>query len=167
MILNLSELQTKSYSPQFGYINAIETLKNIFKLHEPEAIKKGLEYRFKFNSDYTEFFTDEYAFTQIFDNLIVNALKFTEKGSIVLEVNDTDTISFTVSISDTGIGISEEYQKKIYTPFSQEYTGYNRKYEGNGLGLALTKLYVEVTNAEISFKSKKGVGTQFNIRFFR
>ncbi len=167
LILNLSELQTKSYSPQFGYINAKETLKNIFKLHEPEAIKKGLEYRFKFNSDYTEFFTDEYAFTQIFDNLIVNALKFTEKGSIVLEVNDTDTISFTVSISDTGIGISEEYQKKIYTPFSQEYTGYNRKYEGNGLGLALTKLYVEVTNAEISFKSKKGVGTQFNIRFFR
>ncbi len=167
LILNLSELQTKSYSPIFGYIDTNQVLKNIFILHEQEAKKKGLEYKFIFESTDPKFFTDEYAFTQIFDNLISNAVKFTANGSVIVKVTDTDAISFTVSVKDTGIGISDEYKKKIYTPFSQENTGYNRTFDGNGLGLALTKLYVDVTNAEISFNSTKGFGTEFKVHFYR
>ncbi|HPN39400.1 MAG TPA: PAS domain-containing sensor histidine kinase [Melioribacteraceae bacterium] len=167
LILNLSELQTHSYTPHYGYINVKEILQSIIILHEPAAKNKGINYIFNFNLKETEFFTDEYAFTQIFENLITNAIKYTDKGSVIVDVIENDLISFIVSIKDTGIGMSEEYQKKIYTPFSQEDTGYNRKYEGNGLGLALTKLYVEVTNAEISFSSQKGIGTQFYVRFFR
>jgi PAS domain S-box-containing protein len=166
LILNLSELQTNSYSPNFGYLDVDQVLKNIFLLHEQDAIKKGLEYKYQFNLSEKQFFTDEYAFSQIFDNLISNAIKFTQQGSVIITVSKTDEISFTVSVKDTGIGISEEYKKIIYTPFSQEDSGYNRAFAGNGLGLALTKLYVDVTNAEISFESKKGVGTEFKVRFF-
>ena len=64
-----------------------------------------------------------------------------------------------LTISDTGRGISEEYLPHIFEPFSQEQQGYNRQYEGNGLGMALVKQYCLLNNAKITIDSKKGFGT--------
>ncbi|MGE5411700.1 MAG: ATP-binding protein, partial [Clostridiales bacterium] len=68
-------------------------------------------------------------------------------------------------ISDSGIGISKEYLPYLFEPFSQEDSGYTRKFEGNGLGLALTKKYCELNNAEISVQSAKATGTVFSVTF--
>ena len=70
-----------------------------------------------------------------------------------------------VDVKDTGIGISEEYLPKLFIPFSQEEMGYSRKYEGNGLGLALVKKYIDLLGAEIKVESKKGEGSKFTVIF--
>ncbi len=70
-----------------------------------------------------------------------------------------------VQIEATGIGMSEKYLKKIFSPFSQEDSGQKRKYEGNGLGLALVKKYVDINRAEISVSSEKGKGSIFTVIF--
>jgi signal transduction histidine kinase len=61
--------------------------------------------------------------------------------------------------------MSEEYRKKLFTPFSQEDVGYKREFEGNGLGLALVKKYVELNKAEIDVESEKSIGSVFSVTF--
>ena len=70
-----------------------------------------------------------------------------------------------MDIKDTGIGISEEFLPTLFEPFTQEEQGYRRKFDGNGLGLALVKKYCELNDAYIKVKSKKGSSTQFSIKF--
>ena len=69
------------------------------------------------------------------------------------------------SVKDSGIGISKEFLPSLFNSFSQEYQGYTRKFEGNGLGLALAKKYCEINNAEIIVDSQKGIGSEFKIIF--
>jgi signal transduction histidine kinase len=95
---------------------------------------------------------------------IDNAIKYTKEGHIFVEVEKTDD-KLIVKVKDTGIGISQEYIPKLFSPFTQEDTGYTRKFEGTGLGLALVKKYVEINKAMISVKSKKREGTQFTLIF--
>ncbi|WP_348265402.1 ATP-binding protein, partial [Salmonella enterica] len=70
-----------------------------------------------------------------------------------------------VDISDTGIGISEDYLPNLFTAFTQEEQGYSRKYQGNGVGLALVKKYSELNEAEVEVRSEKGKGTTFTVTF--
>ena len=70
-----------------------------------------------------------------------------------------------MNIQDSGIGISEEYLQNIFKPYTQEETGYNRSFEGVGLGLSLVKKYMEINNTAISVISKKDVGSIFTIEF--
>ena len=70
-----------------------------------------------------------------------------------------------VEVKDTGIGISKEFLDNIFEPFTQEDQGYTRKYEGNGLGLALIREFARINNAEILVQSKKGEGSTFTLVF--
>lgn len=166
LIIRLSELQTNSYSSQFSYINFQNTLNEIYLNFKNVALEKNLDYKFINNSNNPELFTDSIAFYQIFYNLIDNAIKFTKNGSVIIEAIDLDESKLLIRIIDTGIGISEKYQQIIYSPFSQEKNDEDNK-EGIGLGLALTKLYINIINADISFKSTKNIGTEFNVIFYR
>jgi signal transduction histidine kinase len=107
---------------------------------------------------------DEYTITQIFDNLLGNAVKYTLEGEIEINVKRNKR-SIRIEISDTGIGISKEYLPNLFQPFTQEEQGYTRKFEGTGLGLALVKKYCDLNNAEIECESEKGKGTMFRITF--
>ncbi len=166
LIIRLSELQTNSYLSQFSYINCKDILNEIYLKYKDKAAENALNFIFNFKSNQAELFTDKIAFYHIFYNLIDNAIKFTKKGSVIIEVRDIDETKLLITIIDTGIGMSEDYQKIIYSPFSQEK---NEDFDndGIGLGLALTKLYIDVINADISFKSTKNKGTEFNVIFYR
>ncbi|KAB2844147.1 MAG: hypothetical protein F9K45_05225, partial [Melioribacteraceae bacterium] len=107
---------------------------------------------------------DGYTMSQIMANLVDNAIKYTAAGKIELKLHSVNNKP-AISISDTGIGISEKYIPKLFTKFSQEEQGYTRKFEGTGLGLSLVKKYCEINNCEISVKSKKGEGTTFTLQF--
>jgi len=107
--------------------------------------------------------TDEYAAYQMFANLIDNAIKYTKKGFVNISISNHVENSVVVRISDTGIGISKEYLPNIFVPFSQEERGYSRRFDGNGLGLALVKKYSEIIGATIKVESEKGKGTTFSI----
>ena len=98
------------------------------------------------------------------NNLLDNAIKFTRQGFIDVEVNLMEERSLaTCKIRDTGIGISSDYLDHLHQPFSQEDLNIGRNYEGNGLGLALTKKYIEKMGGSILVDSIKGVGTTFTI----
>ena len=167
LILNMSELQTGNYKCIFIEIDLKKSV--LERLHSEfsyKAKKKNIDLLLKIEAKKLFLIADEYSVTQIFVNLIDNAIKYTPEGKVEIRafINDSDKI--TIEISDTGIGMSEEYMKNIFIPFNQEQKGYSRQYEGNGLGLALVKKYCEMNNAEISVKSEKGKGSTFTVVFF-
>lgn len=110
--------------------------------------------------------SDPLRLRQILTNLLGNAAKFTERGTIQLKITTLGTSSDSIrivrfTISDTGIGISASFQEKIFTPFTQEDDSTSKKFSGAGLGLAITKNIVENMRGTISCESKKGEGTTF------
>jgi CheY-like chemotaxis protein len=113
-------------------------------------------------------FGDELHLRQIFINILGNAVKFTpEGGKIEFRVKELsyekDKVSYRFEFEDTGIGISEEFQKKIFDEFSQEGNGGRSTYQGTGLGMAISKKFVELMDGDISVKSKLGEGTCFTV----
>lgn len=108
---------------------------------------------------------DEYCLTQALTNLLDNAIKFTERGSVTCRLYRASDGTLCLEIRNTGIGISEEYLPHLFEPFSQERSGLARQFQGSGLGLALTHKYLELNGARISVKTEQGQGTTFTIQF--
>ena len=165
LMLNISEINVGTYKPvfiSFDINNMVEKINREFKLI---AKQKNINFSVIKHCDEAIINADEYSIYQIMNNLVDNAIKFTERGNveIVVEKDSQDKISLTVS--DTGIGMSEEYLSNLFSPFSQEVQGYTKKYDGTGLGLALVRKYCELNNVRIDVKSKKGVGSTFKITF--
>lgn len=127
----------------------------------------------KFVSSYTglpveKVFGDELRLKQVLVNLFSNAIKYTSDGGTICfsveEVRyDNESVTYCFVISDTGIGMSEEFIEEIFEPFSREKHNDNIKYEGNGLGMAIVKQFTDMLGGEIKVKSKKGSGTTFNL----
>ena len=86
-------------------------------------------------------------------------------GSVKIYVKNSILNKITVTVIDTGVGISQKYVGNIFSPFSQETTGYTRKFDGNGLGLTLVKEYCNLNNTEIFVSSEKGSGSNFTLIF--
>jgi len=108
-------------------------------------------------------YNDKNKVYQILINIIENALKFTEKGSITVIFSITDD-KICIEVMDTGVGISEEYIKDIFKKFTQVDGTTTRKYGGAGLGLALTSKLIKLLNGEIDVKSKLDIGTTFTVK---
>ena len=165
-ILNMSELQIGSYTPQYKRINAEqEIIEKLYFEFKSLAISKGLRFDVICETKDVSIIADTYSIEQIFTNLIDNAIKYTERGSIEIRIYRNQLYKLCVDVKDTGIGISEDFFPLLFEPFRQEQQGYTRSFEGNGLGLALVKNYCKVNNAEISVQSEKGVGTTFTVTF--
>ena len=123
----------------------------------------SISYKNSATSSLTE--ADEYTVNQIFQNLIGNAVKYTPNGYVKILLEDEGDDELIVSIKDSGIGISKNYLRNIFKPFSQEDVGQKREFEGNGLGLALVKKYVDLNSATIAVQSKKNKGSVFSVKF--
>jgi signal transduction histidine kinase len=136
----------------------------ILKDFETAVDEKNLTCSYENLAGNTSLKTDQYSFNLVLQNLIDNAIKFTKKGLIKITTYENNG-KYCIDITDTGIGISNEYLSKIFTPFTQEVMGYSRPYEGNGLGLALVKNLLALNNASIEVKSEKGKGSTFTIIF--
>lgn len=105
---------------------------------------------------------------QLLNNLINNAAKFTDQGSIVVKVEkQTDAAGklwIRISVTDTGIGIDEKDLRTIFLPYSQSDGSMSRKYSGTGLGLAISEKLVELLHGDIGVSSERGVGSEFFVR---
>ncbi len=161
LILNMSEVQIGTYTPKFETVNVNTAVENVLKNFEHKIKMKGLVLVKQFEGEILKQL-DQYSFEQIIINLIDNAYKFTENGQINIVINSEKQV---LKICDTGIGISEEYLPEIFKPFNQEDKGYTRTYDGNGLGLPLSKKYCELNNIEIKINSKKNEGTCVELVF--
>lgn len=165
LILNMSEIQAGTYEPIMKEINFCEDiLESLIKEYLHSADIKGIKLSVEKKCYDCSIAADDYSVTQIFANLIDNAIKYTNEGEVKVIV-ESEGDGLRVKVADTGIGISEEYLPDLFKPFTQEDEGYSRKYEGNGLGLALVKNYCKINNAEISVESEKNVGTTFTVKF--
>ena len=168
LILNMSELQTKTYDPRKTTFNLIDDilapLMEEFQIHAGTK-KLKLELVTSLEKSKAIIKKDRYSISQIFINLVDNAIKYTLKGGIKINVYLNDDNKLCVEVNDTGIGISEEYLPVLFDSFSQEEQGYSRRFEGTGLGLALVKNYCEINNAEIEVESSKGTGSTFRVIF--
>jgi signal transduction histidine kinase/CheY-like chemotaxis protein len=110
---------------------------------------------------------DEQRLRQVLLNLISNAVKFTEEGSVTITTAVTwtsaDTINFKCDVQDTGIGVPPEFLDVIFAPFYQVDSSNSRKYEGIGLGLAICKKIIEAMNGTLSVQSEEGQGSTFSL----
>jgi CheY-like chemotaxis protein len=117
---------------------------------------------------YPYVYGDELHLRQIFINILGNAVKFTpDGGRIEFRAKETaiegDKVTYIFEFEDTGIGISEEFQAKIFDEFSQEGQNGRSTYQGTGLGMAISKKFVELMDGHISVRSKSGEGTCFTV----
>ncbi len=164
MILNMSSVQSGNYKPDYENFDIVSELKNMVTEFRSLAEDRGLQLRFLKHCENVNIMADKYTVNQIFQNLINNALKYTPKGFVEVAVIETYN-KIKVEVRDSGIGMSSEYMKKLFAPFSQEDAGHKREYEGNGLGLALVKKYVEINSAIIEVESEKNIGSVFTVTF--
>ena len=164
LILNVAELQVSGYKPLFVKVDLnSEILNKLNQEHQLSAKQKGIEFIYTCKEKDTKVIADEYSITQIFANLIDNAIKYTKKGKVEILLGKNSTGNIMVEIKDTGIGMSKEFLPKLFEPFVQEVRGFSRTYDGNGLGLALVKKYCEINNASIEVESEKNVGSTFRV----
>ncbi|MCB9248374.1 MAG: PAS domain S-box protein [Ignavibacteriales bacterium] len=165
-ILNMSQIQTGTFEVVKQKMNLEnDILDSVFAEFKVEAANKGIEFKIEKNTTSAMVYGDNYSLGQLFTNLVDNAIKYTKEGKVKIKTYNNGNGELYVDVSDTGIGISEKFLENIFTPFSQETQGYTRRFDGNGLGLALVKKYCELNDANISIKSTKGTGSTFTVKF--
>ncbi len=166
-ILDISKIESGKTQVKLSRFNIASVIEDNLNLLKPLAEKKNIFIKFEKNASGTIVYLDENITHQILNNIIGNAIKFTNQGEICVGLNlDPETNMVTISVSDTGIGMSMEFIKnKLFQKFEQESKGNGRKYEGSGLGLSITKTLVEVLGGNIVVKSEVGKGTTITIYF--
>lgn len=161
LLLNVSDVQSGNYElnpVEFDIL--LDVIQPICDDLISEAEKKNLKLTINNKSSNNNQTADLYSTEQIIENLIDNAIKYTNEGQIEINIFNKDS-NLMIEIRDTGIGIAEEYIDHLFEPFSQEEQGYTRSFEGNGLGLALVKYFCDLNNYQIKVKSEKNIGSRF------
>lgn len=167
LILDLSRIEADRLDIVYSEFDAIECIKGIIKLSKSIADKKGLFLKLdsKFNSFNIRL--DKRLYTEIVENLISNAVKFTGKGGVTV-LAEEELINgkkwIVIKVADTGIGIPRESLDIIFEEFRQASEGYARNFEGTGLGLTITRKFVDKLKGSISVESEVGKGSTFIVK---
>lgn len=164
MILNMAELQSGNFVPIIRTVDLKPVLKKLAGEYLMKCKFKGLDFAISLGEGDHRVLGDEYSLTQIFGNLMDNAIKYTNTGAVKVTSSLSPDGKLIVEVADSGIGISDEFRDTVFSPFRQEDQCYGRNFEGNGLGLALVKKYCDINSAEITFESEKNQGTRFIVK---
>ncbi len=139
----------------------VDGMKNLFL---PLAMEKSLQFSVELADDLpASLFSDRQRLEQIIKNLLANAFKFTEKGSVTLRVEPRDDDLLAFAVRDTGIGIAQEQQAAIFEAFRQADGTTNRRYGGTGLGLSISRELANLLGGEIEVRSQPGAGSTFTL----
>jgi PAS domain S-box-containing protein len=165
-IVDVSKIESGLMNVDIMETNINEKIEFIYKFFKPEVENKGLRFLVKnsLHSKGASIKTDNEKVYAILTNLVKNAIKFTYKGSIefgyVLKL-DREPVELEFFVKDTGVGIPENQKELIFERFRQGSESFNRGYEGSGLGLSISKSYVEMLGGEIWVESEEGKGSTF------
>ena len=165
-LLDISKIESGKFELNRISFNIKNNLDRIIKEFSFICNSKGLEFFYYVDPLITnELIGDELRLNQILINIMNNAVKYTESGRIILKVNKVEQknekIKIKFTVSDTGIGVREEFKKDIFNKFVQQDSSYTKKYNGTGLGLSIAKELVKQMNGEIWLESEVDQGSTF------
>lgn len=167
-ILDLSKIEAGKMDVSREPTPLSDVLADIITSTTPLAAPNNNRLIMEIDCDRTLALTDGFRLRQCLLNLMSNACKFTENGKITLRLEVTETDEnhrwYDISVTDTGIGISEEQQARLFKPFTQADGSTTRKYGGTGLGLALTREMTQLLGGEVFIESQVGKGSKFTLR---
>lgn len=161
-IIEISKIETQQIYPEPQKVNITEILDSQYAFFLPEVNKNRIAFTLKnsLSESESQIVSDFSMLDSILTNLIKNAIKYTNKGSIEFGCAKKEQ-SIEFYVKDTGIGISPDQQKIIFERFRQVHNDNTKTIEGSGLGLSIAKAYTELLGGKIWMKSKKDVGSQF------
>ena len=162
-ILDLSKIEAGRMDLELSSFDLPAALSNAMTLVRERAQRHGIALSLEVDKRLGAFQADERKFKQIVLNLLSNAVKFTPDGGRVAVSAKQDTTCVEIAVKDTGIGIAPEDQAAVFEEFKQVGRDYTKKAEGTGLGLTLTKRFVELHGGAISLESALGKGSTFTI----
>ncbi len=168
-ILDLSKMEAGELTLEEAPFNLKESLKTVVDLLAPLASQKGLTLNYNYCELAMPFVIgDALRINQVVTNLVGNAIKFTEQGHVTISVSaevsfDASVSNYTITVEDTGIGISEDVQGKLFKKFVQGDASSSRKFGGTGLGLAITRMLVTKMRGTVGVQSAAGKGSTFRV----
>lgn len=160
-LIDISMIETGEMRMSFRYFHVKEFIEEIIEEYQPVIEEKGLEFVFIPSRNGLQLYGDKIRLRQVLVNLIINAIKYTEKGKIEIVIEE-ETKYGKIIVRDTGIGIPEGDLDRIFERFYRVDKARARNVGGTGLGLAIAKHIVEAHNSHIEVKSKVGEGTEFS-----
>lgn len=165
-ILDFSKIEAGKFEIESINFDLSTLIYEIAQMYAVKAQAKGVELAVRIPDGTQDFLCgDPTRLRQVISNIVSNAVKFTAKGEILVSVSTTMSenkeIILNISVTDTGIGISTEEQKKLFSPFSQADESTTRKYGGTGLGLSISKEFISLMGGSLTCESEVGKGTNF------
>ena len=163
-ILDLSKIESQKLNLNIGSIDLVALLRECNYAFSDLINKKGLKLNTIYEQQKIIIISDGNIIHKVLCNIIDNSVKYTQEGEINIHVSDSNGNAI-IKFKDTGIGIPQESIDQIFEPFRQGSEGLNRQYEGMGLGLTITKKYIELLGGKINIESELGIGTTITIIF--
>jgi len=162
-LLRVAQIEAKRGELDLGDVDGAELAARAVETMRPAAGEKGVT--LEVVSDHPPAARgDQVRLTQVLDNLVSNAVKFTDEGGVVRVTVDGDGDGLELVVKDTGIGVPSEEQGQVFTRFFRASTATKRAIPGTGLGLAISRALVEQHGGTISFSSREGEGTTVTVR---
>ncbi|MDI1226339.1 MAG: response regulator [bacterium] len=163
-ILDLSKIEAGHMEIRPEQMTVSRMFDDLVRLFQPMAQQKKLSFETRIeNGCPTMIVSDRQRLEQILKNLLSNAFKFTEKGTVVLSFSRADNERVAFSVTDTGIGITQEQQQQVFEAFRQADSAISRKYGGTGLGLSISRQLTRLLGGTIHLASKPGEGSTFSV----
>lgn len=161
-VLDISKIEAEQLELKLSEVNLQASLEKVVSLVSLQAKEKGLDLKLEMKTKNLFIKVDQRRFEQVLLNLLINAIKFTDKGFVRLICKQEGNI-LRITVQDTGIGIPKDKFDVIFAAFQQIDTGLNRKYEGTGLGLSISQKLIRLMGGDITIESEIDKGTSFHI----
>ena len=168
-VLDMARIESGRMEIDESYTQIEYILQDLFEIFDDEAKKKNIAFNYNMNVEHDHVLTDITKVKEIFVNIISNAIKYTPAGGSVmvnideLPCNESGYMIVRTMISDTGIGMSQEYLTKIFDAFTREQNTTKSKIAGTGLGMSIVKKYVDLLGGTIDVESELGKGSTFTV----
>ena len=168
-VLDMARIESGRMELDENYGRIEDVQQSLIELFEDEAKRKNITYNFRMNVEHGHVLTDITKVEEIFVNILSNAIKYTpDGGSVIVNVDELpcdepDYMIVRTRVSDTGIGMSEEYLTKIFEAFTREQNTTKSKIAGTGLGMSIVKKYVDLLGGTIEVESELGKGSTFTV----
>ena len=164
-ILEMARIESGKETLNIKACNIYDIIESMNSVFEKLVHEKGLEYQCTTNIQHPYIYCDSIKLEEILLNIVGNSIKYTDKGMVLIRLEEVESGSFQCMIQDTGIGMSEEYLPHAFEDFSREKSGTQTSVKGTGLGLSIVKSLVELMHGTIEISSQVNQGTTTRMQF--